>query len=93
MRSCTASGAVLARVVREARLGRAVIAGGDSSGRAAAALGIDALTALAPIAPGSPLCRAHAAGEGGGFDGLEIALKGGQVGGPDCFVAARRGTP
>ena len=60
-----------------------MISGGDTSGRAASALGIDALTAIAPIAPGSPLCRAHAPG---GFDGLEIALKGGQVGGPDRSV-------
>ena len=84
-------GQILAKVVREGKLPRAVISGGDTSGRAASALGIDALTALAPIAPGSPLCRAHAAR--GGFDGLEIALKGGQVGGPDFFCAARGGTP
>jgi 3-oxoisoapionate kinase len=51
-------------------------------------LGIDALTAIAPLAPGSPLCRAHAARSD--RDGLEIALKGGQVGAPDFFVAAKR---
>jgi len=32
-----------------------VISGGDTSGRAASMLGIDALTAIAPLAPGSPL--------------------------------------
>ncbi len=52
-------------------------------------LGIDALTAIAPLAPGAPLCRAHAARSD--RDGLEIALKGGQVGAPDFFVAAKRG--
>ena len=52
-------------------------------------LGIDALTAIAPLAPGAPLCRAHAARPD--RDGLEIVLKGGQVGAPDFFVAARRG--
>jgi uncharacterized protein YgbK (DUF1537 family) len=81
-------GRVLDRVVREAKLSRAVISGGDTSGHAASMLGIDALTAVAPIAPGSPLCRAHAAGP---LDGLELALKGGQVGGPDFFCAVRRG--
>ena len=84
-------GQVLDRVVRQARLTRAVISGGDTSGRAAAALGIYALTALAPVSPGSPLCRAHA--EDSGHDALEIALKGGQVGGPDFFCAARAGGP
>lgn len=83
-------GAVLDRLLREARLTRAVIAGGDTSGHAARRLGIDALTAVAPLAPGSPLCRAHAPAEAG-RDGLEIALKGGQVGRDDFFRAARDG--
>jgi uncharacterized protein YgbK (DUF1537 family) len=81
-------GRILRRVLAEGRLGRAVISGGDTSGHAASTLGIDALTALAPIAPGSPLCRAHG---GAGLDGLEIALKGGQVGGPDFFLAVKQG--
>lgn len=84
----TGLGTILGDVVERAGLRRVVISGGDTSGRAAAMLGIDALTALAPLAPGSPLCRAHAAGR---FDGLEIALKGGQVGQPDFFSAAKRG--
>ena len=82
-------GRVLERVVRTARLRRAVISGGDTSGNAASRLGIDALTAIAPLAPGSPLCRAHATDPA--LDGLELALKGGQVGGPDFFCAARAG--
>ncbi|MFE1599304.1 four-carbon acid sugar kinase family protein [Methylobacterium sp. ID0610] len=82
-------GTILNRVVREGRLTRAVISGGDTSGRAAARLGIDALTALAPVAPGSPLCRAHGAADAPA--GLELALKGGQVGRPDFFHAVKRG--
>ena len=82
-------GRVLKAVIERGRLSRTVISGGDTSGRAASMLGIDALTAIAPIDPGSPLCRAHAAE--GGLDGLEIALKGGQVGQPDFFVAVRDG--
>jgi len=46
------------------------------------------VTALAPLAPGSPLCRAYAEGA---HDGLEIAFKGGQMGRPDFFSAARGG--
>ena len=82
-------GAILDRLLVAEKLTRAVISGGDTSGRAASMLGIDALTAIAPLAPGSPLCRAHAARAD--RDGLEIALKGGQVGAPDFFVAARQG--
>jgi uncharacterized protein YgbK (DUF1537 family) len=80
-------GEILKKVVAEAHLPRAVIAGGDTSGHAALRLGIDALTAIAPLAPGSPLCRAHAVP--GGPEGLEISLKGGQVGRPNFFLAAK----
>ena len=82
-------GRVLDALVRKARLPRVVISGGDTSGHAAAMLGIDALTAIAPVAPGSPLCRAHALDPA--RDGLQIALKGGQVGGDDFFCAVREG--
>ena len=82
-------GMILDRILLKSGLSRAVISGGDTSGRAASMLGIDALTAIAPLAPGSPLCRAHAARPD--RDGLEIALKGGQVGSPDFFVAAKHG--
>jgi uncharacterized protein YgbK (DUF1537 family) len=76
-------------VMRKAKLTRGVIAGGDTSGHAAMTLGIYALTALAPIAPGSPLCRAHS--DDPAHAGLEMALKGGQMGAPDYFRAAKQG--
>lgn len=82
-------GVILDRILMQSDLTRGVISGGDTSGRAASMLGIDALTAIAPLAPGSPLCRAHATRPD--REGLEIALKGGQVGAPDFFVAAKRG--
>jgi len=82
-------GRALDTVVREAKLRRAVISGGDTSSHAASMLGIDALTAIAPVAPGSPLCRAHSTDPA--RDGLQIALKGGQVGGDDFFCAVRDG--
>jgi uncharacterized protein YgbK (DUF1537 family) len=80
-------GQILDRIVTTAGLKRAVIAGGDTSGLAASMLGVDALTAIAPLAPGSPLCRAHS--QNGERDGLELALKGGQAGGPDFFIRAK----
>ena len=83
-------GRLLDRVVRTAGLKRGVIAGGDTSGHAAMTLGVYALTALAPVAPGAPLCRAHS--DDPAHAGLEIALKGGQMGKPDYFRAAKRGS-
>lgn len=76
-------GQILRRLLAETGLRRVCVAGGDTSGYTARQLGIYALEMIAPIAPGSPLCRAtsHEAR----FDGLEIALKGGQVGQANFF--------
>ena len=82
-------GRLLDRLLREAGLRRAVIAGGDSSGHATLRLGVYALTAIAPLAPGAPLCQAHSLDPA--LEGLELALKGGQVGAPDFFLAVKRG--
>ncbi|WP_225879000.1 3-oxo-isoapionate kinase OiaK [Zeimonas arvi] len=78
--------AVMRGILAETRLQRIVVAGGDSSGEVASALGIDALTAQAAIVPGAPLCRAWSADPA--RDGLEIVLKGGQIGGDDFFGKA-----
>jgi uncharacterized protein YgbK (DUF1537 family) len=86
-------GKALGRIERElvarAGLKRAVIAGGDTSSHALGEMGIAALTLTMPLpqTPGSPLCIAH----GGAADGLQIALKGGQVGGDDYFSMIRSG--
>ncbi len=82
-------GRVLKRVLAESGTRRAVIAGGDTSGHAALALGLDALTALAPTIPGAALCRAHCADTA--LDAIEIALKGGQMGTPDFFHWIKEG--
>jgi uncharacterized protein YgbK (DUF1537 family) len=83
-----ALGRVLDGILRETGLRRAVISGGDTSGHGMRALGIEALQALAPTIPAAPLC----VGFGGGrHDGLEIALKGGQMGSEDFFGWIREG--
>jgi uncharacterized protein YgbK (DUF1537 family) len=82
-------GHVLKEVLSEVDLTRVVVAGGDTSSHATQALGLDALEIIAPIAPGGPLCRAVAPGRR--VDGLEITLKGGQVGHRDFFEAVRMG--
>ncbi len=73
--------------MREAGLTRAAIAGGDTSSAAARGLGIYAVTAEAPMVPGAALLRAH--GDDPATDGLQIALKGGQMGPPDFFSTMR----
>ena len=86
-------GAALGKIIRilieQAGLKRAIIAGGDTSSHALGALDALALTTRYPLqaTPGSPLCQIH----GGPFDGLEIAMKGGQVGHDDYFVSLRDG--
>lgn len=82
-------GRILDRILRDGRLRRGVIAGGDTSGHGALVLGIYALTALAPTVPGAALFRAHS--DHLAHDGLEIALKGGQMGTEDYFGRIRAG--
>lgn len=88
------TGEALAQVMRRLLdqtpgLRRIAVAGGDSSGEVAASLGIEALTVTAALAPGAPLCRAWSSDAR--RDGLEIVLKGGQMGGEDFFPVVRDG--
>jgi uncharacterized protein YgbK (DUF1537 family) len=84
-------GSALGRIAREllARTGlrRVVVAGGDTSSYATQELGLYGLEMLAELTPGAPLCRGYS--EDPKFDGLEIALKGGQMGKADYFGMAR----
>jgi uncharacterized protein YgbK (DUF1537 family) len=70
----------------DAPVRRILICGGDTSSHAIQQLGIHALTWIANIQPGGPLCRAHADSR---LDGLELVLKGGQVGTADFFDHVR----
>jgi 3-oxoisoapionate kinase len=84
-------GAEMGRMTREllaqSGLRRVVIAGGDTSSYATQELGLYGLEMLAELTPGAPLCRGYS--HDPRFDGLEIALKGGQMGKPDYFGQAR----
>ncbi|MGE3829639.1 MAG: four-carbon acid sugar kinase family protein [Parvibaculaceae bacterium] len=88
-------GKALGRIVRAliegAKLRRAILAGGDTSSHALGELDIYALTTRMPLpaTPGSPICIAHS--DVAALDGLEIAMKGGQIGGDDYFTALRDG--
>ncbi|MCW5963709.1 MAG: four-carbon acid sugar kinase family protein [Bryobacterales bacterium] len=83
----------LGRILGELRartgIARMMVAGGDTSGHAAQKLRIPAVTMVRPIAPGGPLCRAHA--DDPSMDGIEIVFKGGQVGTERYFGQVRDG--
>ena len=93
MQAAQKIGEVLAEIMRRVLDGsdvkRIVVAGGDSSGAVASHLGIRALTLVAGITPGVPLCRSWS--DAPKRDGLEIALKGGQMGGPSFYSDIRAG--
>jgi uncharacterized protein YgbK (DUF1537 family) len=71
------------------RVRRAGVAGGDSSSLAAQALGGWALSPAGTLAPGVPLTRLHS--DAPRLDGLELMLKGGQMGPQDLFERLVRG--
>lgn len=70
-------------------LRRVVVAGGDSSGEVAGTLDITALTVAAGLVPGAPLCTAWS--DDPKRDGLQVVLKGGQMGGESFFGLVRDG--
>jgi 3-oxoisoapionate kinase len=67
---------------------RVLICGGDTTSHAVQQLGVYALTWVANLQPGAPLCRAHADSE---LHDLEVVLKGGQVGTDNFFDVVRGG--
>lgn len=77
----TVLGKIARQVAEQTSVKRIVVAGGDTSSHAARAMGIEAVEMIAPLAPGSPLCKAYAPGSS--IDGLEVNFKGGQVGKED----------
>lgn len=83
-------GTLLSRILQAAPVRRVVLAGGDTSSHAVAQLGFAALTWAASVEPGAPLCRAHCEAQSA-LDGLELVLKGGQVGTERFFERVRLG--
>lgn len=83
-------GVMFRDILRRSGIGRAVVAGGDTSGHVTNQLGLYALAYQAALVRGCPLCRTHA--DQPDFDGLELALKGGQMGGEFFFSQVLRGT-
>ncbi|HET7715148.1 MAG TPA: four-carbon acid sugar kinase family protein [Bauldia sp.] len=84
-------GAILKAVVLGADIRRVAIAGGDTSGHALAGLGIVALEAEVALTPACAINIARS--DDAGIEGLEVALKGGQMGPLDYFGMIERGRP
>jgi 3-oxoisoapionate kinase len=77
-----AAGAAAAGATR-----RLIVCGGDTSSRVTRLLGVESLSIAANPWGNIVLLRAHAPAPA--VDGLELLLKGGQVGGDDLFVRVR----
>ena len=77
-------------VLRAVPLQRLLLSGGDTSSLITLRLAPQALQVAARLAPGAPLCGVLSTAPH--LASLQIALKGGQMGGTDYFVKALRGT-
>ncbi|CAN7361295.1 hypothetical protein LJR153_002168 [Paenibacillus sp. LjRoot153] len=78
-----ALGSLAKELVRQLGIKRILIAGGDTSGYVTRELGVYAIECIATLDPGGPLCSAYA--NDPQFEGLELVLKGGQVGTANFF--------
>jgi 3-oxoisoapionate kinase len=86
-----ALGSVLRDLVLATGVRRILIAGGDTATHAVKQLNLGALTFVTSLSPGVPLCRGHAIGSP--LHGLELVLKGGQMGPEDFFAQVRDSHP
>ncbi|WP_108045556.1 four-carbon acid sugar kinase family protein [Bosea sp. 124] len=85
-----ATGRLLRGIMGAAPVRRLVVAGGDTSSLAVRSLDIWGLSYRAALGPGAPLCRAHS--DDPRLDGLDLVLKGGQMG-PIGFFDAVSDSP
>jgi len=82
-----ALGAIVNQCLAETRLGRVIVAGGDTSGAIAGALRIESMRMIAELTRGAPLVRVDAPSSPA--DGIEMVFKGGQIGPVDFFGQVR----
>ena len=85
----TALGLIAKEIVIKEGIQRVLIAGGDTSSYAARAMDILAVEMIAPLVPGSPLCKVIS--ENKAINGLEVNFKGGQVGNENYFEEVLNG--
>jgi uncharacterized protein YgbK (DUF1537 family) len=78
---------IILRAVRVGATRRVVVCGGDTSSRVVALLGIHSVSLAAVLEGNVVLLRAHS--DDPDIDGIELLLKGGQVGADDLFEHVR----
>lgn len=82
-----AAAAVVAAVAQAGAVRRVIVCGGDTSSRVTRLLGVESLSIAANPWGNVALCAAHAPDPA--IDGLELLLKGGQVGDDELFESIR----
>lgn len=82
-------GVILRDILTKTGLRRAAVAGGDTCGHILKQLSIYVLEFIVPLGIAAPLCRASSSNPQ--LDGMEIALKGGQLGEVDFFSSVLKG--
>lgn len=80
-------GRIVLAITRATPVSRLLISGGDTASAIGRVLDVQAVVMAAALSPGAPLCRVL---ESRQVPGMEIAFKGGQMGGADFFDQARR---
>lgn len=80
-------GEISKEVIKNTKIKRIAVAGGDTSGYITKNLEIVAMEMIKPITPGAPLCLTYS--NNPIYDDLEISLKGGQMGSIDFFVKVK----
>nr|WP_241246059.1 nucleotide-binding domain containing protein [Microbacterium sp. 4R-513] len=88
-RIADAAASVIEAAVRAGATRRVIVCGGDTSSRVTRLLGIESLSIAANPVANVVLLRSHASDPV--VDGLELLLKGGQVGPVDLFELVRAG--
>jgi uncharacterized protein YgbK (DUF1537 family) len=83
-----ALGEMARRIILASKVRRLILAGGDTAGRITQTFGIWALQVGRSVGVPAPLCYVYSTSPE--MNGLQVAYKGGQVGGDDYFDRVRR---
>jgi uncharacterized protein YgbK (DUF1537 family) len=86
----TQQGVILKEITSKTGLRRFAVAGGDTCGHVLKQLSVYVLEFIIPLGTAAPLCRASSYNPD--FDGIEVSLKGGQLGDIDFFRSVQKGS-